>query len=238
MSEAQQRTELLIGSEGLEKVRQARVMVVGLGGVGGFAAEAMARAGVGQMTIVDHDRVAESNLNRQLLALHSTLGKSKVAVMAERLRDINPQLDLSVQDCFIRPETSLELLQTSKANVVIDCIDSIHCKADLVWQCQQQGVAIFSAMGAGGHLDASKVKLSSLANTAVCPLAREMRRRLRRLGADLNYPVVYSDELPKKGSEHQPVEGGRARSVNGTISFLPAVLGLMLASAVVNSLLD
>ncbi|MDQ7074303.1 MAG: tRNA threonylcarbamoyladenosine dehydratase [Gammaproteobacteria bacterium] len=233
-----QRTELLIGHQGVVKLAKTRVMVVGLGGVGGFAAEAIARAGVGQMTLVDHDTVAESNLNRQLLALRSTLGRSKVEVMAERLRDINPELELSVQDLFIRPENIVELLQGSKTNVVIDCIDSIHCKADLVWQCQQQGIAVFSAMGAGGRLDASKVKLSTLAETDVCPLAREMRRRLRRLGADLNYPVVFSDELPKKGSEHQPVEGGRARSVNGTVSFLPAMLGLMLASAVVNRVLD
>jgi tRNA A37 threonylcarbamoyladenosine dehydratase len=241
MSLDQERTQILIGSEGIAKLNSKHVMVVGLGGVGAYAAEAIARAGVGSMTIVDHDKVASSNCNRQLPALQSTLGQPKVEVMTQRLLDINPDLKLITKDQFITPDNCNELLSESSMDYLLDCIDSIACKAALVAACQEQGIAVASALGAGGRLDVSKAKISTLEKTQVCPLAREMRGQMRKLGASLDYPVVYSDEIPVKGLPHQPIDGdtpGRPRAVNGTISYLPGLFGLMLAGVVIQELLQ
>lgn len=239
MSLDQERTEILIGREGIARLSKKHVMVVGLGGVGGYAAEAIARAGVGRMTIVDHDLVAPSNCNRQLLALQSSIGRPKVEIMAKRLLDINPRLKLEAKDLFITPDNCGELLAERPIDYLLDCIDSIACKAAMVDACQTAGIPVASAMGAGGRMDVTRVKISTLAKTEVCPLAREMRGQMRRLGASLDYPVVYSDEIPVKGLPHQPVEGdtqGRPRAVNGTISYLPGMFGLMLAGLVIRQL--
>jgi tRNA A37 threonylcarbamoyladenosine dehydratase len=240
MSLDQERTEILIGQEGISRLGAKHVMVVGLGGVGAYAAEAMARAGIGSMSIVDHDKVSSSNCNRQLPALHSTIGQAKVEVMAQRLLDINPDLKLSVKDQFITPDNCNELLTESSIDYLLDCIDSIACKAALVAACQQHGVTVASALGAGGRLDVTKAKISTLKKTEVCPLAREMRGQMRKLGASLDYPVVYSNEIPVKGLPHQPLDGdtpGRPRAVNGTISYLPGLFGLMLAGLVIREIL-
>ena len=240
MSLDQSRTEILIGPEGIAKLACKHVMVVGLGGVGAYAAEAVARAGIGSMTIVDHDKVATSNCNRQLPAMQSTLGQSKAEVMAQRLLDINPDLKLVVKDHFVTPDNSNELLTEQPVDYLLDCIDSIACKAALVAECQKLEIPAASALGAGGRLDATKAKISTLKKTEVCPLAREMRGQMRKLGANLNYPVVYSNETPIKGLPHQPIDGdspGRPRAVNGTISYLPGMFGLMLAGLVIQELL-
>lgn len=237
---AQERTAILVGAAGLERLRGARVLVAGLGGVGGAAAEALARAGVGHMTLLDHDIVAPSNLNRQIIALHSTIGRGKTAVMAERLRDINPAVELDLRSRFLRPEDAPELMAEQPYDYVLDCIDSIACKAALVLAAQQAGRAVVSSMGAGGRIDPTRIRVAQLNQTAGCGLAREMRKTLKRLGGRLNYPVVYSDEVAVKGLPHQPVDdpAGRPRAVNGTISYLPALFGFTLGGYVVKSLLQ
>jgi tRNA A37 threonylcarbamoyladenosine dehydratase len=228
------------------------VLVAGLGGVGGYAAEALGRAGVGQLTLLDHDVVSPSNLNRQLLALHSTLGRPKVEVIAERLRDIDPAIELTLIGEFLQPEAAEALIAPLTPNpsltrgegrryaYVADCIDSIACKAALVAACHRHEVPVISALGAGNCLDVSRVRVAQLNQTQMCPLARELRRKLRELNAPLNYPVVYSDEPRRPPLPHQPVGGdtpGRPRAVNGTISYLPALFGMMLAGVVIRRLL-
>jgi tRNA A37 threonylcarbamoyladenosine dehydratase len=240
MPHPQARTEILIGAAGLARLRAAHVLVAGLGGVGGYAAEALGRAGVGRLTLLDHDVVSPSNLNRQLLALHSTIGQPKVEVMAERLRDIDPALELTLIGEFLQPDRADDLVATARYDYVADCIDSIACKAALVAACHRHGVPVISALGAGNCLDVSRVRVARLDQTQVCALARELRRKLRELNAPLDYPVVYSDEPRRPPLPHQPVGGetpGRPRAVNGTISYLPALFGVMLAGFIIRRLL-
>lgn len=242
MPTAQARTEILLGAEAIAALREKTVMVAGLGGVGGYCAEAIARAGVGKMIILDHDIVSPSNLNRQLLALHSTLGARKTEVMAARLRDIDPDLELTVIQQFVRPDGVGALLdEAGKVDFIADCIDSIACKAALIHAAQQRGIAVMSAMGAGNRLDVTQAKIKTLNQTSGCPLARELRKSLKGLGANLRYPVVFSDEPRRQPLPHQPIEGaepGRARAVNGTISYLPALFGVMMAGYIVKSLIE
>jgi len=237
----QARTEILIGAEGLARLRAAQVLVAGLGGVGGYVAEALGRAGVGRLTLLDHDVVSPSNLNRQLLALHSTLGRPKVEIMAERLSDIDPTLELTLIGEFLHPEAAEARVVAAPYDFVADCIDSIACKAALVAACHHHGTPVISALGAGNCLDVSRVRVAKLNQTQMCPLARELRRKLRELGAPLNYPVIYSDEPRRPPLPHQPVGGdtpGRPRAVNGTIAYLPALFGVMLAGVIIRRLLD
>jgi tRNA A37 threonylcarbamoyladenosine dehydratase len=257
MPHPQARTEILIGADGLARLRSAHVLVVGLGGVGGYAAEALGRAGTGRLTLLDHDVVSPSNLNRQLLALRSTLGRPKVEVMAERLRDIDPTLELTLIREFLQPGDAEALMIASPLipgpsatrggarprpyDYIADCIDSIACKAALVAACHRRGIPVISALGAGNCLDANRVRVAQLNQTQICPLARELRRKLRELGAPLNYPVVYSDEPRRPPLPHQPVGGntpGRPRAVNGTISYMPALFGMMVAGFIIRRLLD
>ena len=236
------RTHLLIGQTGLDRLAKSNVLIAGLGGVGGFAAEAIARAGVGQMTLLDNDEIADSNLNRQLLALRSTVGRPKAKVMAERIQDINPDIELTIVKAFLNPDNAAELITAARYDFIIDCIDTLACKAALVYQSQQLNVPIISALGAGGRLDANQLEITTLNKTHTCPLAREMRRRLRALHGELRYPVVFSKEIPKKGTAHQavgdPDNPGRPRAVNGTISYLPGLFGLMMAGYVIEDLLE
>jgi tRNA A37 threonylcarbamoyladenosine dehydratase len=240
MSYPQARTEILIGADGLARLRAAHVLVAGLGGVGGHVSEALGRAGIGRLTLLDHDVVSPSNLNRQLLALHSTLGRPKVEVMAERLRDIDPTLEAILIGEFLRPDAVEALVTAAPYDYVADCIDSIACKAALVAACHHHGVPVISALGAGNCLDVSRVRVAQLSQTQMCPLARELRRRLRELDASLAYPVIYSDEPRRQPLPHQPVGGdapGRPRAVNGTISYMPALFGIVLAGYIVRRLL-
>jgi tRNA A37 threonylcarbamoyladenosine dehydratase len=225
------RTEILIGQAGIAKLRAKHVLVAGLGGVGSYAAEALARAGIGRLTLLDHDVVAPSNINRQLPALHSTIGQPKIKIMAARLRDINPDLELLRLSNFLQPGEAEALILEGDYHFVADCIDSIACKAALVAACTRNGIPVISAMGAGNCLDVSRVRVTRLDKTHGCPLARELRARLRSLGATLKYPVVCSDEPRRQPLPHQPVGGdtaGRPRAVNGTISYLPPLVGMML----------
>jgi tRNA threonylcarbamoyladenosine dehydratase len=241
VSEIHERTEILIGPEGLARLWGKHVLIAGLGGVGGFAVEAVARANVGRITLLDHDVVGASNMNRQLVALHSTVGMPKTEVLKSRIADINPAIDVCVEAGFLDPG-GVEGLLAAGYDYVIDCIDSIVCKAALVHGCQRRGIPVVSSMGAGGRTDVTRARIGRLQDTETCPLAREMRRRLRKIGGSLDYPVVYSTEQPVKGTEHRPVGSdanpGRARSVNGTISYLPALFGIMLGGFVVRELLS
>lgn len=236
-----ERTQILIGPEGLSRLRKAHILVAGLGGVGGIAAEALVRAGVGQITLLDHDTVSLSNLNRQIIALHSTLQRQKAELVAERLHDINPEVVTTVLTDFLRPENAGTLVADTPYDYILDCIDSIACKAALVAAAQNARCPIVSSMGAGGRLDPTRVKIAKLNQTHSCALAREMRKSLKRLAANLNYPVVFSDEpAVVKGLPHEPVSGpaGRPRAVNGTISYMPAIFGLTLAGHTIRELLS
>ena len=235
------RTEILIGQEGIARLQDKHVLVAGLGGVGSYAAEALARAGIGHLTLLDHDVVAPSNINRQLPALHSTIGQCKTEVMAARLRDINPALALILKTDFLQPSAAEVFVTMGGYHYVADCIDSIACKAALVAACTRQGIPVVSALGAGNRLDVTRVRVTCLDKTEGCPLARELRARLRALRATLKYPVVYSDEPRRQPLPHQPVGGdtpGRSRAVNGTISYLPPLFGMMLAGIIIKHFLD
>ena len=235
------RTEILLGADALSHLTQHHILVAGLGGVGGFVAEALARTGIRQLTLLDHDVVSLSNLNRQLVALHSTIGHYKTEVMAERLRDINPNIELTLLTQFLQPSDADSLIQQTHFDFVVDCIDSIACKAALVAACLQRDVPVASSMGAGNRLDVKKVKIASLNQTKQCALAKELRSSLRKMDVRTNYPVVYSEEIPRAPLPHQPLDSGpvgRPRAVNGTISYMPALFGLLLSGFVIQQLLD
>lgn len=241
MNEIFARTEILLGRNALARLARKHVLIAGLGGVGSFAAEAVGRSGVGRVTLVDHDVVAPSNLNRQLVALHSTLGMSKAEVMAGRLRDINPDLELRVMETFVTRDNAHAVVARGDFDFVADCIDTVSCKAALVAACLRQEVPVVSSMGAGNRLDVTKIKVTSLNQTHGCGLARALRKTLKEMGVRPRYPVVFSDEVPRQPRPHEALEGsrqGRPRAVNGTISYMPSLFGMMLAGVVVRALLE
>ncbi len=240
MSKAQERTEILIGRAGLDFLSGKHLLVVGIGGVGGAVAEALTRAGVGAITLVDHDKVGLSNMNRQLVCTHATLGMDKAIAMGERLVSINPDLRLNAHVGFLNKDTIDSFLQDGGFDYVLDCIDSVACKAELVATCQRLSIPVASSLGAGGRLDVTKAEITRLKDTYNCGLAVNLRRKLRRLGMSLDYPVVFSGEFPIKPLPQQPVEHdpeALPRAVNGTISYMPNLFGFMLAGYVVNDLL-
>lgn len=227
-----QRTELLLGGEGLDRLRHLHVLVVGLGGVGSYAAEFLARAGVGRMTIVDGDTVDLTNTNRQLPALHSTVGQPKASIMADRIRDINPDIQLDVREEFLTPDT-VKLLITNDFDYVFDCIDSVQPKQYIIVACKQKGIRVVSSMGAGGRIDPSKVQIADLSQTFNCPFAQQVRKGLKRKGVRRGVTVVFSSELVDRDT-CMLTEGSRfKRSFYGTISYIPALFGLYMASVVV-----
>lgn len=223
------RTELLIGEEKIEQLRQANVLVVGLGGVGSFAAEFLCRSGIGNMTIVDGDVVDVSNKNRQLPALNSTIGKPKAAVMAERMLDINPELNLKVVQAFQQPDYMAELVRDG-FDCVLDCIDSFQPKINLLTHCLDAEVNLISSMGAGGRVDPAKVTVDDVFKTYNCPFAQQVRKFLRSRGVDQGFPVVFSSELVKPGSLQLTEGSAFKKSFYGTISYLPALFGLNMAA--------
>ena len=231
-----ERAEILIGEAGLARLAGKHVFLAGLGGVGSWCAEALARAGVGRLTLVDMDAVAVSNINRQLPALFSTVGRRKADVMAERIRDIHPDCRLTVLTDFLTPD-NIPALLPADADYVVDCIDSLNCKVALIVEAHSRGLPVASSMGAGNKLDVTRVKVSDIADTEIDPLARVVRKRLRKRGVDRGVLVVWSDEAGKPPRPPEPVTQGRARAVNGTIAYLPPLFGLMLAGAVIQRLL-
>ncbi|MBR2193999.1 MAG: tRNA threonylcarbamoyladenosine dehydratase [Salinivirgaceae bacterium] len=232
-----ERTELLLGSEKLELLRQKHVLVVGLGGVGAYAAEMIARAGVGRMTIVDGDTVSNSNINRQLPALHSQIGKPKTEVMAARLRDINPDIDLTVVSEFIRDERMVQLLE-NKYDYVVDAIDTLSPKVFLIYHSIQRGLPIISSMGSGGKTDPTKLQIADISKTFNCKLARSIRKRLHRKGIDKGLTVVFSTELTDKAAVVEVDDEENKKSTVGTISYMPALFGIYCASKVIRDLAE
>lgn len=232
-----ERTRILLDADEQSRLACAHVLVAGLGGVGSYCAEALARAGVGRLTLIDHDVVAASNINRQLPALLSTVGQPKAELMAARIRDINPACELTVLREFLIPETVADRVP-GDADFVIDCIDSLNCKVALVATSVERGLRVASSMGAGNKLDPTRIQIADIAKTSMCPLAAVMRKRLRKRGIAKGVLTVFSDEAGRAPLPPQPVEGrGRARAVNGTISYMPPLFGLMLAGAVVQRLI-
>ena len=244
MSDQLIRTRLLIGDEPVERLRNARVAVFGVGGVGGFCVEALARAGVGTLYLYDDDTVSESNLNRQIAALHSTLGQPKAEVMARRVLDINPNCQVKAIRMFYLPQNAGEV-DLSQYDYVVDCIDTVAAKLELVSRCIASQIKIISAMGSGNKLDPTAFQITDISKTQGCPLARVMRKELRKRGIE-HLKVVYSTELPRSPIRPMEVEapastdtrpGSNARrDTPGSISFVPAAAGLVLASAVVREL--
>lgn len=237
------RTEQLLGPEAVARLAGARVAVFGLGGVGSFAVEALARAGVGHLRLVDYGTVDASNINRQLYALHSTLGCRKVDLAAARVRDINPDAQVDPRPGFVNAETVAALLE-GPLDLVVDAIDSLNSKVTLLEAALGLGLPLISSMGAGGRLDGAQVQVADLAETRICPLARMVRLRLRRRGIQGGIPCVFSPEparnvtpyLPQDQGEH--FGAGRVRTPIGTISYLPALFGLRVAQEGLRMLLE
>ncbi|TDS58853.1 tRNA threonylcarbamoyladenosine dehydratase [Myroides indicus] len=233
----QERAELLFKEEGLQKLKKAKVMVVGMGGVGSFAAEFLARAGVGSMTIVDGDTVDITNINRQLPALHSTIGKAKVQIVGDRLMDINPELNLVKIEEFISPERAHEII-TEDFDYILDCIDSITPKVNLILAAKRKRVKVISAMGAGGKMQASKIVIKDIAKTDVCPLAKQIRKRLKKEGISSGVKAVFSKEKPDESSLKMTDGTNFKKSFFGTNSWIPALFGLHSAEYVVRYILS
>lgn len=232
-----ERTELLLGAETMQRLRDACVLVVGVGGVGGYAAEMLVRSGIGHLVIIDSDRVGETNLNRQLLALRSTLGRSKCAVLQERLLDINPGLDIRVIEDYIHEDNVAALLDPIPADVVIDAIDTLSPKIALIQYCLKRGLKLVSSMGAGAKLDATAIRIDDISKTRECPLAHALRKRLHRLGIQSGFTAVYSTEKPHRESVVLE-ESRNKKSQVGTISYLPAVFGCACAQAALREWID
>ena len=229
------RTELLIGEAGLERLRKSRVAVFGVGGVGGYAVEGLARSGVGFLLLVDNDLVSESNLNRQIIALRSTIGKYKTQVMKERIADICPETVVETRECFLLPE-NVHAFHFEDYDYVVDAIDTVSGKLALAESCYRTGTPVISAMGAGNKLDPTKFTVTDIYKTQICPLARVMRRELRKRGIP-KLKVVYSTEAAAALERQLLPEDGR-RVTPGSMAFVPGAAGLILASEVVRDILS
>ena len=231
MNEIFSRTEHLLGSAAIEKLARARVAIFGVGGVGGYVAEALARSGVGEIELIDSDRVSPSNINRQIIALHSTVGQSKVEVAAARLRDINPSIKLAVRNLFFLPETSSEF-DFESYDYVVDCIDTVSGKLEIIKRAKAANTPVISSMGAGNKLDPTAFCVDDIFNTSVCPLAKTVRRLCKENGIK-DLKVVYSKEPPVVPPV---VSDGERRRVPASISFVPSAMGLIIAGEVVKDL--
>ena len=232
----QERAELLFKEEGLNNLKNSNVLVVGLGGVGSFAAEFIARAGVGKMTIVDGDTVDITNINRQLPALHSTVGMNKVDVVGDRLMDINPELELTRINEFLSPERTHEVV-TEDFDYVMDCIDSVTPKLNLIIAAKRKKIKVVSNMGAGGKFLASKVQVKDISKTDVCPLAKNVRKRLKKAGISKGVKAVFSTEVPDETSVKLTDGTNYKKSFYGTNSWMPGLFGLHAAETVIKHLL-
>ena len=228
------RTELLLGEEAVERLKNSRVAVFGVGGVGGYVAEALARTGVGTFDLIDKDTESVSNINRQIIATHSTVGRVKVEVMKERILEINPEAEVHIHKCFFLPENASEF-DFSKYSYVVDAVDTVTAKIQLVIQAQKAGVPIISSMGAGNKLDPSKFEVTDIYKTSVCPLARVMRRELKKRDVK-HLKVVYSTEKALEPKFDLSEKEGR-RAVPGSVAFVPSAAGLIAAGEVINDLI-
>ncbi|MBM6866322.1 tRNA threonylcarbamoyladenosine dehydratase [Bacteroides caecigallinarum] len=229
----QQRTELLLGREKTERLRRAHVLVVGLGGVGAYAAEMLCRAGIGHMTIVDADTVQPTNINRQLPALHSTLGQYKADVLAARFRDINPDIRLDVLPVYLKDEAITELLDSERFDFVVDAIDTVAPKCYLIYNALKRGLKIVSSMGAGAKSDITQVRFADLWETYHCGLSKAVRKRLQKMGMKRKLPVVFSTEQADTNAVVLVDDEQNKKSTTGTVSYMPAVFGCYMAEYVI-----
>lgn len=236
-SEWLQRTELLIKEEGIKRLQSANILIVGLGGVGSFAAEFLVRSGIGNLTIVDGDTVDITNINRQLPALNSTIGKNKTDVVAERILDINPEINLKKINEFLEPEQMEEILTQEKFDYVLDCIDSLSPKLALIITCKRKKIKLVSAMGAGGKTDPSKVMVRDISKTNNCFLAKQIRKKLKKEQIHKGFRCVFSTEIQDENSLKMTDGSNYKKSFYGTISYMPAIFGLYAAAEVIRFLL-
>ncbi|MDO5345366.1 MAG: tRNA threonylcarbamoyladenosine dehydratase [Lachnospiraceae bacterium] len=243
------RTQLLLGKEAMEKLQKSRVAVFGIGGVGGYVCEALVRSGVGAFDLIDDDKVCLTNLNRQIIATRKTVGKYKAEVMKERMQEINPDVDVTVHKCFFLPENAQDF-PFEKYDYVVDAVDTVTAKLEIVMQAKQKQVPVISCMGAGNKLDASAFRVADIYKTKMCPLAKVMRRELKKRGVK-KLKVVYSEEKPIRpledmsiscrthcicppGAKHKCTE---RRDIPGSVAFVPSVAGLIIAGEVVKDLI-
>ena len=236
MENWKQRTALLLGEEKMERLRNAHVLVVGLGGVGAYAAEMICRAGVGRMTIVDADTVQSTNLNRQLPALHSTLGMPKANILEARFKDINPELELKVLPVFLKDENIPELLDAARYDFIVDAIDTLSPKCYLIYHALQRRIKIVSSMGAGAKRDITQVRFADLWDTYHCGLSKAVRKRLQKMGVKRKVPVVFSTEQADSNAVLLTDDEMNKKSTCGTVSYMPAVFGCYLAEYVIKRL--
>ena len=231
------RTEILLGSKAMDKLKNSKVIVFGIGGVGGYVVEALVRSGIGTIDIVDNDTVSLTNLNRQIIATWSTIGKNKVDVMEVRMKDINPDVIVNKHQCFYLPETA-ERFDFSQYDYVIDAVDTVSAKIDIVMQAEKAGIPVISSMGAGNKLNPAAFEVADIYKTSVCPLAKVMRRELKKRGVK-KLKVVYSKEIPLKPAENEDIrkENEKKRQAPGSIAFVPSVAGLIIAGEVIKDLM-
>lgn len=236
MEDWKQRTRLLLGEEKMERLQQAHVLVVGLGGVGAYAAEMICRAGVGRMTIVDADTVQPTNINRQLPALHSTMGKEKAEVLAARFKDINPDIQLTVLPVFLKDDNIPELLDAARYDFVVDAIDTLAPKCYLIAEALKRHIKIVSSMGAGAKSDITQIRFADIWDTYHCGLSKAVRKRLQKLGIKRKLPVVFSTEQADPKAVLLTEDEQNKKSTCGTVSYMPAVFGCYLAEYVIKRL--
>ena len=240
MSDQFSRTRILLGDEGIDKLNNARVIIFGVGGVGGYVAESLARCGVGHIDLVDSDVVSETNINRQIIALHSTVGCYKTEVMRDRIMDINPNAEVVVHNCFYLPETA-DQFDFSKYDYVIDAVDTVTAKISIIVEAKNKDVPVISSMGAGNKMNPASFQVADIYKTSVCPLAKVMRRELKKRGIK-KLKCVYSTELPIQIDESSPeykaeLEESGKRQIPGSTAFAPSVAGLIIGSEVVKDLI-
>lgn len=231
-----QRTRLLLGEEKMERLQQAHVLVVGLGGVGAYAAEMICRAGVGRMTIVDADTVQPTNINRQLPALHSTMGREKAEVLAARFKDINPDIQLTVLPVFLKDDNIPELLDAARYDFIVDAIDTLAPKCYLIAEALKRHIKIVSSMGAGTKSDITQIRFADIWDTYHCGLSKAVRKRLQKLGIKRKLPVVFSTEQADPKAVLLTEDEQNKKSTCGTVSYMPAVFGCYLAEYVIKRL--
>ena len=236
MEDWKQRTRLLLGEEKSERLRQAHVLVVGVGGVGSYAAEMLCRAGVGRLTLVDADTVQPTNINRQLPALHSTLGQPKVEVLAARFRDINPEVELTVLPVFLKDENIPQLLDAARYDFVVDAIDTLAPKCHLIVEALRRRIKIVSSMGAGAKSDITQIRFADIWDTYHCGLSKAVRKRLQKMGIRHKLPVVFSTEQADPKAVLLTDDERNKKSTCGTVSYMPAVFGCYLAEYVIRRL--
>ena len=234
MSERFSRTQLLFGDEAMDILASSRVAVFGIGGVGGYTVEALARSGVGALDLVDDDKVCITNINRQIIALNSTIGMYKVDAAAERIHEINPDCNVTCHRMFYMPDTA-DKLDFSQYDYIVDAIDTVTGKIEIIMQAKSKGVPVISSMGAGNKLDPTAFEVSDIYKTSVCPLAKVMRYQLKRRNVK-NLKVVYSKEEPLRSLEDMTISDGHRRAIPGSVAFSPSVAGLIIAGEVINDL--